>query len=203
MSEEGEEAARTSSSRAEARLPRRAAVFVAGLILIVSGGVVVVVSCLNAIRPTGIVLHHSAVPYPPDGSPVDVRLLDEVHRQRGFGAFYWGRFYHVGYHYVILPDGEVQSGRPERCRGAHAEGYNSYIGICLVGGFSSGGNADGEEGPREPTPAQTRSLLELTARLRKSYGIPPERVVKHRDVNPNTECPGDRFLLGQIKEQFP
>jgi hypothetical protein len=83
---------------------------------------------------------HSAVPPPPNGRPVDARLLDEIHRARGYGAFYWGRFYHIGYHYVILPDGTIEHGRPERCLGSHARGYNSYIGVCLVGDFSSRSN---------------------------------------------------------------
>src|SRR5437016_681095 len=97
-------------------------------------------SFVNTIGPGGIIIHHSAVPPFPDGRPIDAKLIDEIHRERGYNAFYWGRFYHIGYHYVILPDGTVQQGRPEHCRGAHAQGYNSYIGICLVGDFSSKDN---------------------------------------------------------------
>lgn len=195
-----EEAIHSPAGKSGARLPRLAAA-VAGLMLIVIG-VLAAVSYPNTIRPSGTVFHHTALPLPPDGSPIDIRVLDDVHKRRGLRAFYWGRFYHVGYHYVILPDGTVQSGRPERCRGAHAVGYNSFVGVCLVGGFNSADNPGGEEGPQEPTPAQVAALLELTTRLRERYDIPPERVIQHRDVSPNTQCPGDRFPFEQLTERL-
>jgi N-acetylmuramoyl-L-alanine amidase len=158
-------------------------------------------SYMHTINPTGIVIHHST--FPP-GSPPGFRLdadgLDAIHKERGFGIFYWGRVYHIGYHYVILPDGTVQQGRPEHCEGAHTLGQNSYLGICLIGDFSTAHNPDGERGLRRPTSAQMRALLELSARLRETYGIPPERVFQHRDLNPDTECPGDRFPVQEFYE---
>lgn len=189
--------------RKPARLRRLAAVaaVLTGLLLLSLTGIAAI--CYrNTITPSGIVIHHSAVPPPLDGSPLDIRWLDEIHRQRGYQIFYWGRFYHVGYHYVILPDGTVQAGRPEHCRGAHATGYNSYIGICLIGDFSTEDNPTGTRGPKEPTASQIRALAELTARLSKRYGIPLDHVVQHHDVNPNTECPGDRFPFSQFIEQL-
>lgn len=123
------------------------------IILISIGGLIVtgllfacVVSYQNTITPDGIIVHHSAVTFTQEGNPVDLKVLDNAHRRRGFDAFYWGRTYHVGYHYVIFPDGKVELGRPERCVGAHAAGHNSAIGICLVGDFSSAGNPAGEQG---------------------------------------------------------
>jgi len=150
-------------------------------------------SFVNTISPGGIIIHHSAIPPFPDARPIDAKLVDEIHRERGYSAFYWGSFYHIGYHYLILPDGTVQQGRPEHCKGAHAEGYNSYIGICLVGNFSSHDNAKGERGLTEPTEAQMHALTELCRNLREKYRIPLQALVRHRDINPNTECPGDRF----------
>jgi hypothetical protein len=170
------------------------AVLLAALAL--GAAVFVTESIGNTITPTGIVIHHSAVPPPPNGRPVDARLLDEIHRARGYGAFYWGRFYHIGYHYVILPDGTIEHGRPERCLGSHARGYNSYIGICLVGDFSSRSNPHGERGPTEPSEAQMRALVGLIDDLSKRYRIPLDRVVQHKDVTSTTECPGDRFPFG-------
>lgn len=193
-----EEATRTAGRKGGARLLRLAAVMT-GLIAIVTG-VIAAASYQNTIRPSGIVFHHTALPFPPENSPIDVKVLDDVHRQRGFRAFYWGRFYHVGYHYIILPNGAVQSGRPERCQGAHTLGYNSFIGIALVGGFNSAGNPDNKQGPQEPTSAQIQSLLDLTTRLRERYQIPLDRVIQHRDVNPNTQCPGDRFPFKQLTD---
>lgn len=156
----------------------------------------------NTITPAGIIIHHSAVPLSYAGGTLDAAALDEIHRLRGFGISYWGHTYHIGYHYVILPDGTVQQGRPERCEGAHARGYNSYIGICLIGGFEKEGNPGGELGPREPTPEQLRALIELCRRLQERHRIPAKNVLGHRDVNPETECPGDQFQLTQLSEQL-
>lgn len=158
------------------------------------------VSFWNTITPAGILIHHSAVPRLPEGQVVDASVLDRIHRRRGFGIFYRGRVYHVGYHYVILPDGTVQKGRPDHCRGAHATGYNSYIGVCLVGNFSSGRGAPGEYGAEEPTAAQLNALVNLCRRLQIEYAIPAKHVVTHHEVNPETECPGDRFPFQKVAE---
>jgi hypothetical protein len=177
-------------------------VIVLAILTLLSAGSIAVPSYLNSITPTGIVIHHSAVPLPLDGSPLDVRVIDEIHRKRGFSIFYWGQYYHVGYHYIILPDGTVQGGRPEHCQGAHTTGYNSFIGICLIGDFSTEDNPDGHSGPMRPTPAQMQSLIELITGLRQRYGIPLDKVIEHHSVNPNTECPGDQFNFQQLMEQL-
>ncbi|HEX8720829.1 MAG TPA: peptidoglycan recognition family protein, partial [Pyrinomonadaceae bacterium] len=176
--------------------PGRAAAALA--LLLIAAGLFFGVSYANTIRPAGVVIHHSALPPTPGGRPADLATIERIHRERGFGAFYWGRSYHVGYHYIILPDGTVQAGRPEHCRGAHATGFNSYIGICLIGDFSSRENPSGALGAVEPTYAQMRSLIELTNRLRAQYDIPLGNVIQHHDVNPNTECPGDHFPFTQF-----
>lgn len=187
----------------ERRLGRRhqIAAAVTCLLLLTLVGVAAA-SYRNTIEPSGIIIHHSAVPILPDGSPPDVRVLDEIHRRRGYGIFYWGRFYHIGYHYVILPDGTIQAGRPERCRGAHATGYNSYIGICLVGNFGNDDSLSRGQGPREPTAAQMNALVELTRSLRQRYGISLDRVIQHHDVNPDTHCPGERFPFLQFIDRL-
>lgn len=156
-------------------------------------GLFVGASVNNSIRPAGIIIHHAAIPQVPGGRPIDAKMIEEIHLKRGYRAFYWGRFYHIGYHYIILPDGTVQQGRPEHCQGAHAQGYNSYIGICLVGDFSTADNPDGERGLTEPTEAQMHALTELCRTLRQKYQIPMQAVIRHSDVNHNTECPGNRF----------
>ena len=171
------------------------------LIILLSAGCsilsVLLIACVasyrNTITPNGIIIHHSAVTYTQEGSPVDIKVLESAHRRRGFGAFYWGRTYYVGYHYVILPDGKVEQGRPEHCVGAHATGHNSAIGICLVGNFSAADNPAGEQGPLEPTEAQMNALVSLCRDLRARYHIPTGRVLRHHDANSDTKCPGDRF----------
>lgn len=163
-----------------------------GLLALVSVVSAVTVSLRNSVNPCGIVVHHLAVPPEVVPNPT-IAIIDHLHQVRGFGAFYWGQIYHIGYHFIILPDGTILRGRPERLRGAHALGYNEYLGICLVGDFSSRDNPDGRMGPTSPSEEQMRSLVKLTHDLQLKYRIPDARVVLHRELNSQTECPGDRF----------
>ncbi|MGH9930663.1 MAG: peptidoglycan recognition protein family protein [Pyrinomonadaceae bacterium] len=160
------------------------------------------ISYLNSIAPAGIIIHHSAVAPPFDGTPVDAPTIDRIHKRRGYEIFYWGKFYNIGYHYVILPDGTVQKGRPELLQGSHTEGYNSYIGICLVGNFSSADNAAGSRGLSTPTEAQINALIELCRSLQQRYNFPPERILRHSDVSPKSECPGDRFPFEEFRARL-
>lgn len=110
---------------------------------------------------------------------------------RGFSA--------IGYHYVILNgllspykmnsyfDGHIETGRPLDDdadmeldeRGAHAFGYNSGIGICLIG---LSGTFTG---------AQLRTLSHLINRLRLQFGGIEIRVLQHSDVEPKKpNCAG-------------
>ncbi len=160
------------------------------------------ISYLNSITPGGIIIHHSAVALSLDGTPVDAASIDRIHKRRGYEIFYWGRFYHIGYHYVILPDGTVQKGRPDLLQGSHTEGYNSYIGICLIGNFSSADNAAGKRGLPVPTESQLNALVELTNSLQRKYGFPSGQILRHSDVNPNSECPGDRFPFEDFRARL-
>lgn len=164
----------------------------AGLALAIS--FLIAVSVKNSIVPKGIVLHHSATPSP--DTPLSV--LTEVHKKRGFSNFYWGRNYAIGYHYLIYPDGLVVATRPEHLIGAHVTGYNSYIGICIMGNFSRTHNRDGSKGPQSPTAEQLRSLVKLCKSLRARYGFPLDRIKGHRELDPTTECPGDGFPLQSL-----
>lgn len=160
------------------------------------------ISYLNSIEPAGIIIHHSAVVSSLTGAPIDAAAIDRIHKARGYEIFYWGKIYNIGYHYVILPDGTLQKGRPELLRGSHAKGYNAYIGVCLIGNFSSADNPAGTRGLFKPTQAQIAALIELTRGLQQKYGFPPERIVKHSDVNPTSECPGDRFPFEDFRERL-
>jgi hypothetical protein len=150
-----------------------------------------VTSLFNAINPTGIIIHHSARIPVVEAVPKDLREVDSYHAARGFDIECSGREYHVAYHYLIFPNGKIQAGRPERCQGAHARGYNSYIGISLVGDFSSKESSDA------PTKPQLKSLLRLTSELQHRYNIPIQRILRHSDVGV-TDCPGDRFAFRQF-----
>ena len=194
----------------EADLSARTVIGVIGAMIAASLVVLVwAVSASNTIRPIGIIIHHSGL-MPPimslgamtrDRLPMDVESWDAFHQRRGFRAFYWGHFYHIGYHYLIFPDGRVEEGRPEHCVGAHARGFNNYLGIVLIGDFSSRDNPHGEKGPIAPTPEQMRALIALCRRLQFRYRVPVDRVLQHRDVA-RTECPGDRFPYQQLIESL-
>ena len=151
-------------------------------------------SYFNAITPTGIIIHHSSVIPSMNKVPTALKDVDDYHAARGMDIECSGREYHVAYHYLIFPNGKVQAGRPERCEGAHARGYNSYIGISLVGDFSPADNPSGSKGPVRPTRQQLRSLLQLTRELQRKYDIPMQRILRHSDVAA-TRCPGESFAF--------
>ena len=160
-----------------------------------------VASFFNTITVTGIVIHHTAVIPGETTAPRSEHDIDEYHRARGFEILCFGRVYHVAYHYLIMPNGSVQAGRPERCEGAHAQGYNSYLGISVVGDFSSEDNPTGKKGPTRPTAKQIASLIQLCRRLKDRYNIPLQHIVRHSDIS-STKCPGDRFPFRSILDQL-
>jgi lipid-binding SYLF domain-containing protein len=160
-----------------------------------------VVSFFNTIMPTGIVIHHTAIIPSENALPRNERDVDKFHQARGFEITCSGHIYHVAYHYLILRDGHVQAGRPERCEGAHAEGYNSYLGIAVVGDFSSDDNPTGKKGPTKPSEKQMDSLVRLCFRLMDRYNIPLQHIVRHSDIS-STKCPGDRFPFSSLLRQL-
>jgi N-acetylmuramoyl-L-alanine amidase len=160
-----------------------------------------VVSFFNTITVTGIVIHHTAVIPGENTVPRSERDIDKYHQARGFEILCFGRVYHVAYHYLIMPNGSVQAGRPERCEGAHAQGYNSYLGISVVGDFSSEDNPTGEKGPIRPSAKQIASLIQLCRRLKDRYHIPLQHIVRHSDIS-STKCPGDRFPFRSVLDQL-
>jgi N-acetylmuramoyl-L-alanine amidase len=158
------------------------------------------VSFFNIIVPTGIVIHHTAT-IPTEGKvPASEREVDQYHQARGFNVLCFGKEYHVAYHYLVLPDGKIQQGRPERCEGAHAPGYNSYLGISIVGDFSSVDNRRGSKGLARPTAEQVKSVIQLCRKLRHQYNIPLQHILRHSDVAP-TKCPGDKFPFRYLVSQ--
>ncbi len=145
--------------------------------------------------PPGIVIHHSESPAVYHGIHMNASRLEAIHRQEhpDWATVYEGKTYYIGYHFVILPDGTIEQGRPEGCVGAHARSHNDWLGICLIGGFQT----DNHWWPEQPTSAQMRALIGLCERLMSKYHIPPDYVKRHRDIN-DTWCPGDRFPYGRL-----
>lgn len=133
-----------------------------------------------------IVIHHS-------DSPVgSAAIFDKAHRARGWEM--------LGYDFVIgngsmTRDGLIEVGPrwTYQLTGAHAgtpdHKFNDYgIGICLVGNFDQ----------TQPTRAQMDSLARLVAYFMKSYHIPADHVIGHRDTKP-TECPGRNMYAAMPK----
>lgn len=66
------------------------------------------------------------------GKDFKAKSIDRWHKEIG-----WER---TGYHYVVLLDGMLEKGRPERKIGAHVKGHNVHsIGIVYIGGLDNEG----------------------------------------------------------------
>jgi N-acetylmuramoyl-L-alanine amidase len=132
-----------------------------------------------------IVIHHS------DTKTGSAAAFDRYHKD----VHHWDE---LGYDFVIgngagSGDGQVEVGPrwSKQKIGAHAgvREYNEFgIGICLVGDFDI----------TRPTPAQLRSLTQLTAWLMATYHIPASHVIGHKDAK-STNCPGKYMDLPWLR----
>lgn len=113
-----------------------------------------------------IIVHCSATREGDDS--INAEVIDRWHKARGWKG--------IGYHFVILLDGKIETGRMINKCGAHTKGYNcSSIGICYIGGVEK----DGKTPKDTRTPEQIASMLELLRVLRKMY--PDAKIHSHRD----------------------
>lgn len=134
-----------------------------------------------------IVIHHTATPA---GS---LAKIDAAHRAKGWenGA---------GYDFVVGNGTNSRNGQIEvsprwtqQMVGAHDHTpdnrFNEHgIGIVMVGNFDES----------RPSKAQIESTARLVAYLMKTYRIPPDRVLGHRDTKA-TECPGKFTSIAQLR----
>lgn len=105
-----------------------------------------------------IILHCSATK--PE-QEVDAAVIDGWHKARGWKG--------IGYHYVLMPDGEIQKGRDVDEVGAHVKGENfSSIGVCYIGGLNQFGDPEDTM-----TMAQEMAWLGLVRSLRTVLGWMP------------------------------
>jgi N-acetyl-anhydromuramyl-L-alanine amidase AmpD len=131
-----------------------------------------------------IVVHHSATH---GGSAA---AFERNHRARLGG---------LAYHFVIgngsgCGDGEVETGYRWRDQvpGPHTKNLeinSESIGVCLVGDLQSA----------PPTRKQLTALLDLLERLCRECRIPPDRVRCHKEVDPETLCPGRGLPMGDLR----
>ena len=112
-----------------------------------------------------IIVHCTATP---EGRAHTVKDVDAWHRQRGFDG--------IGYHFLVLLDGTVETGRPLEKQGAHCLGHNAdSVGVCYVGGVA----ADGRTPKDTRTPVQREALRGLVGWLRGLF--PCATVHGHRE----------------------
>ncbi len=131
-----------------------------------------------------IVIHHSATH---GGSAA---AFERNHRTRLGG---------LAYHFVIgngsgAADGAVETGYRWRDQipGPHTKNQDinlESIAICLVGDFEK----------EAPTKKQMAALLQLLEKLCREGQIPAERVRSHREVDPETLCPGRGLPIEGIR----
>lgn len=145
-------------------------------------------------------VHHTASDSRQAGRRVDAERIASWHRARGLGRGY-GDARDCAYHYIILPDGTVQTGRPLGLSGSgtrSAEDNRCSLGVVLVGDFSSAHNR-GRFQPARPTAAQLEALRGVALWACDEYGFGPERVHGHREVSAS-DCPGDRLDMSAFRE---
>ena len=127
-----------------------------------------------------IVIHHAAMPITTSSDDIH-----DLHLSNGWAG--------VGYHKLVFADGSVEPGRPERTVGAHAFGANRRsLGIVLVGDFNR----------ERPNSVQLESAARLTVELLKKYRLPVEKVLPHRAVNTDTDCPGRLFPWAEFVQRL-
>lgn len=121
---------------------------------------------------TEIIVHSTATPKSMNATAKDI---DRWHRQQGFDG--------IGYHFVILRNGQIENGRSVKIVGAHCKGHNiNTIGVAYVGGI----NGDKQSADTR-TEAQKIALNVLLAVLIKQYPT-IKKISGHRDYC-NTACP--------------
>lgn len=110
-------------------------------------------------------------------------------------------FADIGYNRVIEGNGSVHMGRRDDVVPAHAEGFNTQsLGVSLCGNF--------DRDAIDTTHPQYKTLVQVAATLCRTYRIPVERIIGHRDVYPllgqpvAKSCPGNHLyaLLPQLRK---
>ena len=135
-----------------------------------------------------IVVHHTASDL---GNLATIRKLHV--NERGWS--------NIAYHFVIdngsmnTTPGQVEVSDLWRDRVANFSTRVAYanqfgIAVALVGNFQN-----------HPIPAlQKQALVRLLANLARAHGIPPERIVRHRDLQ-KTACPGRYVDMAEIRSE--
>lgn len=120
--------------------------------------------------PNKVVLHCSATK---NFKTVPAKTIDEWHKARGWSG--------IGYHVVIQPDGQIESGRPLNQQGAHTSGQNKdSLGVCMIG-------------TDKWTKEAFASLRYTLDGFRMTYNIQPWDVFGHYEFTNKKTCPNMRM----------
>jgi hypothetical protein len=120
------------------------------------------------------VLHHTETPQPWWAGESSINRIWDWHvNGRGWR--------HIGYHFVVGPDGSLWACRPINWTGAHAGsgGNVGSIGVSMWASFIT----------EQPTQAAAATVGKLWATLSDYFGYPPA-VHFHREYM-STDCPGN------------
>jgi len=134
---------------------------------------------------THVMLHHSRTR---GGPTVSWGAIRRHHETRGLRQ--------IGYHYGIEMVGdhfEVLMGRSELDPASacpHDEMNARALHVCCIGNFD-------EAAPPSALLEVLVGLVILPAMV--EYGLPPERIIGHRDVDLTRTCPGERFDLEIVR----
>ena len=117
------------------------------------------------------------------GTEVNVDVIDVWHKARGFKK-QPGSGHICGYHFLVLEDGTIQTGRLINEIGAHVSGSNgNSIGICYAGGIGADDKAVDTR-----TSEQKKALEFLLTRLVAMF--PSATIKGHRDHSPDLNGDG-------------
>lgn len=140
----------------------------------------------------------------PPGTRISCVVLHHTHRQES--ALATARYFQdpasgVSAHYVVDRDGSVIRCVPDAKRAWHA-GVSRFLGVDNVNDFSIGVEIANRGDNVEPYPeAQMAAVVRLVTWLSRRYGIPGERITRHRDVAlpPGRKVdPSDNFDFGRV-----
>lgn len=130
-----------------------------------------------------IIVHCTATK---EGKACSSEQINAAHKTRRFSTYIdaKGRVRHIGYHYLIHPDGYIEECRPVSKIGCHASGHNARsIGISYIGGLDAR-DTNGRMIKDTRTPAQKASLIKLIKDLKSKYPT-IKKVIGHRDTSPD------------------
>lgn len=139
-------------------------------------------------KPEYIILHHSLTK---DSETVSWGAIRDYH----MNTLGWRD---IGYHFGIERIGnntETMVGRLWDQVGAHCRARNlnnNSVGVCFIGDYDV----------RSVPPLIWDAGIDLCRALMKTFGIPRENVLGHREVYPVKTCPGTQFNLNLFRESL-